>query len=61
MLDVPPRWSLVIGALAAIPIAVYGIDRGDPVAALTGVSLLVILASLFVAFTPPRHPEPTPG
>lgn len=60
MLDIPPRRALIIGLLVLGPVAVFGVDRNEPIAGLVAVSVIIILISLYVSFRPPE-PTATPS
>lgn len=52
MRDLTPRQTLLIGVLALIPVVLYGVLRGDIVATLAALSILVILGALYRALEP---------
>ena len=53
------RWLPAIGLLALVPLAAYWLGRGSGAVALSAVSVLLIVASLYLMFS--RSPPRTAG
>ena len=50
---ISPRQSLLVAALALVPVVIYGVGRNDPITAVTaGTSVLLVIVALYVAFSP---------
>ncbi len=50
--DIEPRWVILIGMLAVLPIAVYGAGRSGMAAAFAFVNLILVIVALYVAMGP---------
>lgn len=51
-MELTPRRGLAVGVLAVVPAAIYSYARGDVFAAITLVNILIVIASLYIAFAP---------
>ncbi|WP_049928569.1 hypothetical protein [Halopiger goleimassiliensis] len=50
--ELPPRRLLVVGLLAILPLAWYGLEGSLTAGVVSAVNVLLILTCLYVAFSP---------
>ncbi|WP_049922603.1 hypothetical protein [Halopiger djelfimassiliensis] len=54
--ELTPRHALPFGLLALVPLALYGLDSSPIAGVVATTNVLIIMASLYVAFQPvPGH------
>ena len=50
--SITPRHGLIVGLLALLPLSWYGLESSLNAGIVSAINVLIILAVLFVAFTP---------
>ncbi|MCU4800361.1 cytochrome-ba3 oxidase subunit [Halobacteria archaeon HArc-gm2] len=57
-MELTPRLGATVGLLSLIPVAVFALSRGELYVGIALVNVLLIVGSLYVAFTPVNGHEP---
>lgn len=55
--DASPRVALVVGLLALLPVLSYALWGSLPAGAIAAVNVLIIITSLYIAFSPIPEPQ----
>ncbi|MGM0390050.1 MAG: cytochrome-ba3 oxidase subunit [Natrinema limicola] len=55
--DLSPRVPLVVGLLALLPVSWYAFGSSLPAGAISGLNVLIIITSLYIAFGPVSEPR----
>ncbi|QFU81136.1 cytochrome-ba3 oxidase subunit [Natronorubrum aibiense] len=55
--DASPRVALVAGLLALLPVLSYALWGSLPAGAISAINVLIIITSLYIAFSPLQEPH----